>query len=236
MLQRIGNTCFFLDKLRQLFYRTTTAMNIRLVTVIIFVLIITGGLIIFFMNEQNTSRLSSVISPTSASESADMSSDNRITERSYDNRVAFSYPESWYSMDVTPGSGRGEFGRIMQTLVLQSYPVASVSAGGAFPENAARITIEIQEGGRNLAIEELVECAGKTVTCEKVGIDNQQFIRSEGVLNTGLTTIVVATFYDDNVLRASALVSPGQEQEMYLRIVNDILNSFQFSDNAPVRD
>lgn len=212
-------------------------MNVRVVTVLIFVLILVGGLFVFFMNEQNTKRLTSVISPTISSEktvTTGTTLPDAVTVKSNDNRVSFKYPESWHIMDVTPASGKGEFGPIMQSWVVQSYPITAVGAAGTFPENSARINIEIQSGGGNLPIEDLVDCSGKTVTCEKVGINGEQFIRSEAVLNTGMSSITVATFYDSKVMRASALVPTGSEQSLYITTVNTILNSFTFSDNAPV--
>lgn len=196
-------------------------MNIRLVTIIIFVLIILGGLSIFFMSERNTRELTERISPTG------QQSHNETTAtsvRSRDGRVNFTYPTKWILTDTTSTTS-GEFGPI-----IQSWTITNVS--GDPTENVAKIIIETQKGGSNLAIDQLVDCSMKTITCDKVGIDNEQFIRAESVLNTGMRTTTVATFYDDSILRATGTVTPGSDQAALATSVNEVLNSFTFSTPA----
>ena len=206
-------------------------MNIRLVIVLIFVIIIFGGLGIFFMNEQNTKQLAQRINPTgqqSASASGDIVLAGGETVTSSDVRVSFRYPNDWYMRDTTVTGGKGKFGTIVQSFVVQSVPF--VQAGGEISDNLAKIDIEIQTGNTNLSIDSLVDCTLKTVTCKTIGIDNEQFLRADAVLNTGMRTITVGTFYDDKILLASALITPGDQEGELTNTVNAIVNSFRFSE------
>lgn len=76
----------------------------------------------------------------------------------------------------------------------------------------------------------------KTTTCETIGIDNEQFIRADTTLNTGMKTIAIGTFYDDKVFLASALITPGDQEETLTKTVNDILNSIKFSERSSGTD
>jgi hypothetical protein len=127
--------------------------------------------------------------------------------------------------------GRGEFGIILQSWVLQSFPLDGGGQGG-IPDNSAKIDIEIQTGGENRSIDDLLDCGMKTTSCEKVGIDNEQFIKSESTLNTGMKTVSVATFFDDKILRANALIAPGADEAALTGTANAILQSFKFSDTT----
>lgn len=153
-----------------------------------------------------------------------------ISVTSKDGRVTFQYPSNWFLQDTTnPAGGSGQFGPIFQSWTLSSFSPTEVVGSDGIPTNSAKIDIEIQEGGGNLSIDQLVDCNGKTITCEKIGIDSEQFIKATGVLNIGAKTISVATFYDDKILKMSAIVSPGPDQDQVVNTVNQIFNSITFS-------
>jgi hypothetical protein len=208
-------------------------MNVRLITGLIFVIIILGGFGLFFMNEQNTKELAERVSPTIVSDTIDNYPGYVLTDTktasSMGQRVTFQYPNDWTLKETTIKGGRGQFGIILQSWVLQSFPLNDAGQGG-IPENSAKIDIEIQTGGENLPIESLVDCGMKTTSCEKISIDNEQFIRSEQTLNTGMKAISVATFFDNKILRANALIASGAEQQEKTEIVNAIFQSINFSE------
>lgn len=202
-------------------------MNIRLITIIIFVVIITGGLVIFFMNGQNTKELAERISPTREANltPGGTSMPQNMTEvKSSDDRVTFMYPNSWQLTDSTGTKPAGKFGKI-----LESWSITGDTDGASATQNAAVVTVEIEAGGSNLAIDDLVDCGMKTVSCDKIGIDNEQFIKSDAMLNSGVRLITVATFYDSNILRATAQVFPGSDQEKLTQEAESILMSFHFT-------
>lgn len=208
-------------------------MNIRFLTVLVFVLIMVGGLGIFFLNEQNTKQLASRLHP-SLPETSDPA-DDMVTVRSNDNRVSFQYPGSWSMTETSGKNQRGKFGPILQSWTLQNTDIISTESGVLAPD-MARIIVTLQSGGSNLPIDALLDCTLKTMTCDKIGIDNEQFITSDTVLNTGMRIVSVATFYDENVLIGEGIIAPGQDQAMLTDEVVSILHSFKFSHNNPTSD
>jgi hypothetical protein len=210
-------------------------MNIRVITVVIFLVIILGGLGVFFMNEKNTQELTERITPTVSSETISDApgpfTAHAQTGYSMGQRVSFQYPGDWELRETTIKGGRGEFGTILQSWVLQSFPMEPEGQGG-IPNNSAKIDIEIQNGGGNHPLDDLLDCDMKTTSCEKIGIDNEQFIKTESTLNTGMKTVSVATFFDDKILRANALIAPGTDEAALTSTVNAILQSFKFSDTS----
>lgn len=146
------------------------------------------------------------------------------TVTSSDGRVSFTYPSDWYIEESTGGTG--QFGTIMQQWIISSYEPRAGEV--EVPENSAQVIVEIQDGGSNLSIDQLVDC-GMKLTCEKIGIDNEQFIKATGALNTGTQDAIVASFYDDKVLKMSGLVTNGPNQQQLLETVNNIENSIRFS-------
>lgn len=212
-------------------------MNIRLIIGLIFVIIILGGLGIFFMNEQNTRRLSERINPTgikNADNEVKNVFPNGATVTTNDDRVSFQYPENWYEKDTTVPGKKGKFGSVVQALTLQNIPFPTVT--GTISDDLAKIDIEIQSGGTNLSIDALVDCTMKTTICNTVGIDSEQFIRADTTLNTGMKTIALGTFYDDKVLIVNALITPGDQEETLTKNVNDIINSIKFSQQPSGKD
>ena len=215
-------------------------MNIRLIIGLIFIIIILGGLGLFFMNEQNTKqiteRMGSVTPVTPAgNENTETSAiPNAATATTSDGRVSFQYPENWYLKDTTVAGKKGKFGTIMQSLIVQNVPFPT--SGGVISDNIASIDITVQAGGANLSIDDLVDCGMKTTTCTTIGIDNEQFIRADSTLNTGMKTVTIGTFYDNKILLASALITPGDQETALAQSVNDILNSFTFSELPQGKD
>jgi hypothetical protein len=207
-------------------------MNVRLITGAIFVLIILSGLGLFFMNSQNTKYLTERISPTAEPTSMAVTPSailsDALTAASQGQRVTFRYPRSWNLRETTVQGGRGTFGIILQSWILQSFLTREAGQDG-IPDNTAKIDIEIETAGGDLPLERLVDCGMKT-TCEKVGIDNEQFIMSEGTLNSGMKSLSVATFFDNKILRMHALIAPGVEQAKLTEIVNAIFQSIKFSE------
>lgn len=197
-----------------------------LFALLVLVLLSAAGYLFIIRQADTTARQPSGSGATATPDLAAVSWESMTTK---DGRVKFSYPEKWYLKETTvPDGGSGQFGPIFQSFVLQSFQAADAGQGG-IPEDAAKIDIEIQTGGQNLPVEDLVDCRMKTVSCEKIGIDNEQFIRSEQVLNTGMTLITLATFYDDKILRMSALINAGPGSEENKTLVSEIFNSITFT-------
>lgn len=146
------------------------------------------------------------------------------TITSSDGRVSFQYPSNW-SIEESSG-GKGEFGTIMQKWILTSYQPAAEQGG--IPANSGQVVVEIQNGGSNLSIDQLIDCNMK-LTCEKVGIDNEQFLKATGTLNSGSEEEIVATFYDNKILKMSGLATAGSNQQQLLQTINTIMNSIKFS-------
>lgn len=141
-----------------------------------------------------------------------------------DGRVLFQYPSNWYIVEST--GGKGEFGTVMQKWILTSYQPAAEQGG--IPANSGQVVVEIQNGGSNLSIDQLIDCNMK-LTCEKVGIDNEQFLKATGTLNSGSEEEIVATFYDNKILKMSGLATAGSNQQQLLQTINTIMNSIKFS-------
>lgn len=168
------------------------------------------------------------ISPSQTVSPSPSSIQNGVTVTSKDGRVQFMYPKTWKLQETTnPKGGNGQFGKIVQSWVLTSFASGSAGQGG-IPQNSAKIDFEIMTGGQNLPIDDLVDCSGKTVSCDKIGIDNERFIKRIEMQSDGMTVITVATFYDDKILRASGLIQTGPDQEENVKTVNAIFNSIHF--------
>jgi hypothetical protein len=146
------------------------------------------------------------------------------TITSSDGRVSFQYPSNWNVVEST--GGKGEFGTIIQKWILTSYQPAAEQGG--IPANSGQVVVEIQNGGSNLSIDQLIDCNMK-LTCEKVGIDNEQFLKATGTLNSGSEEEIVATFYDNKILKMSGLATAGSNQQQLLQTINTIMNSIKFS-------
>lgn len=200
-----------------------------LLGIILIAILVLGGAYLFMNNGVTNTATPDVTSETNppAEDSSDM-----VTVRSSDNRVSFQYPGSWTLSDTPSQTAKGKFGTIIQGWTLQNTATAQANLS----ENTAKVTITIQNGGSNLSIDALVDCSMKTITCDKIGIDNEQFITSDTTLNTGTVMTSVGTFYDDKVLLGEAMVAPGQDQEALKAQVMEILHSFKFSDNSPTND
>lgn len=142
---------------------------------------------------------------------------DRVSVTSKDGRIQFTSPKTWYlSEQKIPAGGKGQFGPMTDSWLITSFV------------NTAKIDMEIMEGGRNLSIDQLVDCSGKTVVCEKIGIDSEQFIKRTERQSDGMIVITVATFYDDKILRASGLIQVGPDQQENIKTVEAIFNSFKF--------
>lgn len=146
-----------------------------------------------------------------------------------DGRVTIAFPSTWYVSDTTVAGTYGNFGQYTQTFTVTSYKDNTA----AIPQNGVKIDFAIEQGGANLPIESLLDCGGKTLTCERVSIANEQFIQSTATLNTGMQTIGVGTFYDQNVLIASAQIQIGDMQAANAKEADKILHSITF--NTPTQ-
>lgn len=203
-----------------------------LLTILFLILITAGGYMFLLQGKQKLAQTApsptTASSPSPTTASSQSSIPNSTTVTSKDGRGQFMYPKTWKLQETTnPKGGNGQFGKIVQSWVLTSFASGSAGQGG-IPQNAAKIDMEIMQGGKNMPIDELVDCSGKKVSCEKIGIDNEQFIKATSVLNTGMIVITVATFYDDKVLRASGLIETGKDQEENRKTVEAIFNSIHF--------
>lgn len=187
--------------------------------------IILLGIAFFYLNEKGTEYLERKASevPTAPVENTTAPTQEFTSS---DGRIAVSFPTSWYVVDTTPVGGFGQFGPIIQTWTIASFPMTET--GSTIPENGVKIDFTIEQGGSNLPLESLVSCDGKTITCERIGIDSELFIRSTATLNTGVQTIIVATFYDQNILRAEVSIQPGANQAAGADEAETILRSIRF--------
>lgn len=62
----------------------------------------------------------------------------------------------------------------------------------------------------------------KTLSCERIGINDQLFIKGVTKLNNGMELIQIATFYDSNVFRTTAYIQSGSNQSINSKSVNQI--------------
>ena len=197
---------------------------------VILTAILVLGFAFFFINERgadylekNTSNTSTVpVENTTATTQEFTSSDGRISLR---------FPASWYVVDTTPAGGAGQFGPIVQTWTIANFPATEGASGNG--ENTVTIDFTIEEGGGNLPLESLVSCDGKTITCERIGIDNELFAQSKAVLNTGTQLTTIATFYDQKILKATASIQAGDRQAANAIEAEKVLQSIRFQ-NTPV--
>jgi hypothetical protein len=150
---------------------------------------------------------------------------------SSDKRVQLTYPSDWHSTDTTPKKGSGQFGPYMQSWIIQSFPMQQAGQGG-IPENSVKIDFEIMQGGGNLPLESLIDCQMKTESCERVGINSELFIKGVTTLNNGMKVIQIATFYDNNVFRATAYIQSGSKQSTNTVTAETILNSISFTSTS----
>lgn len=186
--------------------------------VIIGVLVI-GGIIFAVKNVKSVKTLTN-----NTSEQTQQQTSENKTITSTDGRVSFQVPTNWI-VEETQG-GQGEFGPIIQEWILTNYTPAAGET--AMPPNSAMVTVQIESGGSNLSIDQLVDCQMK-MTCQKVGIDSEQFIQAKGTLNVGTEIQTVATFYDNNILRLEGVATSGSGQQRNMEIINQIENSVKFS-------
>jgi hypothetical protein len=147
---------------------------------------------------------------------------------SSDGRVTVSFPSSWYVRDTTEKGSSGQFGPYTQTWTVSNY-VLPDTGGNTIPENGIKIDFAIQRGGENLPLEALLDCGNKTLTCERVGINNEQFLKSTATLNTGMRTIGAATFYDQNILQVHSMIQTGNEQNTNEAVTQKVVDSVKFS-------
>lgn len=198
-------------------------------TYISFALIALLTLIYYFIQAKGPEKLSKS-PPTQQVTQAPISTKQFMTS---DKRIAISYPATWYATDSTPASGNGQFGPYVQAWTVQSFQNQQVGQVAEIPENSAKIDFEIMQGGQNLPLESLIDCGMKTVACERIGINNELFIKASSVLNTGMKVIQIATFYDNNVFRATAYIQTGDKQDENATEVEEIFNSVTFSQTNP---
>lgn len=187
------------------------------VWVIIGILVVGG--IIFAVRNVKMSNLN----PANNIEQTQNPESSMKTVTSSDGRVSFQVPTNW-TVEETQG-GQGQFGQIIQQWEVTSFVP---TADGTTPPNSGMVTVQIESGGSNLSIDQLVDC-GMKLTCEKVGIDSEQFIKATGTLNTGSQMQTVATFYDSNIFKMEGVATSGADQQQNMAIINQIENSIKFS-------
>lgn len=146
---------------------------------------------------------------------------------SSDNRVVVTFPSTWYVQDTTQNGAYGNFGQILQTWTITNYPPPNTPS--SMTENGVTIDFSIQQGAGNLSLQQLLDCGMKTTSCETIGINSEQFLKSTATLNTGISTVSVATFYDQNILTATAMIGTGDKKAANQKEVDKILNSITFS-------
>lgn len=148
-----------------------------------------------------------------------------------DGRVEVTFPSSWYERDTTQKGTFGTFGPIIQAWTISNFLPQNTTPNG-IPTNGVFIDFTIEQGGSNLSLNSLLNCSIKTTVCTTVGIDNEQFAKSITTLNTGVTTISVATLYDQNILLATATIGTESDQTATINDAEKIFNSIKFQ-NKP---
>jgi hypothetical protein len=187
--------------------------------ILIIIAIAIIGVAYIFLEDTLSNTSNSTPSPTPVA----VITDQKFT--SEDGRVTVTFPSTWHIAEATPQGTYGQFGLVIQTFTITNYSPGNT----ALQKNGVRIDFTIEQGGGNLPLESLLDCGGKTLTCERVGIDNEQFIQSTATLNTGMQTIGLGTFYDQNILVANALIAAGNKQATNKKEAEKILRSIKFN-------
>jgi hypothetical protein len=157
---------------------------------------------------------------------------NRQPFESKDKDLRFLYPNNWTLVDNTPNNENGTFGKILQSFLLTSYEPSKVVSGG-LPENAVRVEGVVSLGGkdketlmlRNKSLDQIIDCGGKTISCENSEINGTLFRRATHGLNNGNMLIQIASKNQDKVYMFTIVVSSGSEQQKQLAQAEQIIKS-----------
>ncbi len=149
----------------------------------------------------------------------------KIFESIYKN-IKFAYPEQWSLTAHTAENETGTYGKILQSSTIGNYEQSKQVSGG-LPDNAIRIDIVLSTGGNSKTLDQLIDCAGKVVSCENTEINGRQFKRATHTLNTGNTLIQLATKVEDTIILVTAVVSTGEEYNKNLVQLEEIIKSIQ---------
>ncbi len=133
------------------------------------------------------------------------------------------YPSRW---QISPQSDTQNTGveKIIDTKLITNYRVGQADKSG-IPNDAVRITLTITAGGNGRTIDSLLDCGGKTMTCEIGSINEHPFKKSTAVLNVGTMTIAAAGVSGDDLFRAVATIYPGPNQEINKNTVEQVIQS-----------
>jgi hypothetical protein len=156
----------------------------------------------------------------------------RQTFESKDKDLRFFYPNNWTLVDNTPNDENGTYGKIIQSFLLTSYEPSKVVSGG-LPENAVRVEGVVSLGGkdketlmlRNKSLDQIIDCGGKTISCDNSEINGTLFKRATHGLNNGNILIQLASKNQDKIYMFTVVVSSGSEQQKQLAQAEQLIKS-----------
>ena len=194
-------------------------MSDKIIIVICIIFLIAGCV----RTEKNSSSLIPTPSPQ-GNQSAPPSDFSSLSEEqlraggvkyvSKDKSFSSYYPASWYLRETSVTDSRRQYGTVIQSWVISSLPLPEKEGGGV-PYNSIRIEFEESISSIN-SLEALGECGMKSISCEMITLDGQEYRQSVSTLNTGDTSVVLETIKNKRFYRATALIRSGRDDmELY---------------------
>lgn len=133
------------------------------------------------------------------------------------------YPPRWQVTAPTNITTSG-VEKTLNMNTITNYRVGQADRNG-IPNDAVHITVTITTGGNGRNIDTLVDCGGKTLSCETITINGHPFRYGTAMLNSGVFMVELAGVRGEEVFRFVAAVYPGPYHERNKRIVEQVAQS-----------
>lgn len=136
----------------------------------------------------------------------------------------FHYPFAWKITDTTH-TERGDIsGKKIQTWTLTNF--TSTGSNEGIPVGSTVVEFELRENTNSIDLDSVVTCNMKSISCDDVVINNQNYKRNVEVLNSGVTLIILGTIKDQTILKVTALVSQGDNQSEQVKSIESMVSTF----------
>jgi hypothetical protein len=164
--------------------------------------------------------------PVVISNSTDNEMDSYKTYITKFGRWRVPLPDNWKFFITTPTSGNGEFGKIIESWIIQSFQTTSAGQGG-IPADSVKMDFSIEQTDREVELEQIVQCGPKSLSCSIVTINGTMYKKDSQVLNSGMQVISLGTKKDNLVFRATIMIQAGAKQADNRELVDKILNNIK---------
>lgn len=194
------------------------------IAIFLFLLIYIPG---FFWIQNTEIPRSSVSATSTPTPTIDIIADWTTVE-SDDKILSFRYPPSWTLSKNSLPTRRGKFGPVFASWVLTNGAGPLQSQ----PTQHASLTIELFRNENGLLDNTLLDCTGKTVTCDTLQTKTTLLQHSVAILNTGKLSVEAAATADATIFHAAALID-GEVQSDLAKTVESILRSVSLPSSLP---